>query len=154
MLPALGPPIPPSVKAPFPSSQQPGMTGQVKEGVLCRQGELGWRVRDGRLQFAPRLLRSLEFLTHPAEWGFVAPSGQERSLTLAAGQLAFTVCQTPVVYHLADAPEPRHRVYFADGAVDEGDGAVISEAVSAAIFSRDGAVTRLEVDVPRRELAG
>ncbi|MEZ4646669.1 MAG: hypothetical protein R3E31_28750 [Chloroflexota bacterium] len=39
-------------------AQQPGMTGQVKEEILTRWGELGVFVQDGVLHFAPTLLRS------------------------------------------------------------------------------------------------
>ena len=41
-------------------AQQPGMTGQVKEEVLTRWGELGLRVRHGKVQFQPVLLDSTE----------------------------------------------------------------------------------------------
>ena len=37
-------------------AQQPGMTGQVKEEILTRWGELGLRMRDGRVHFDPVLL--------------------------------------------------------------------------------------------------
>ena len=37
-------------------AQQPGMTGQVKEEILTRWGELGLRVRKGRVHFNPVLL--------------------------------------------------------------------------------------------------
>ncbi|MDP2008508.1 MAG: hypothetical protein Q8K45_22770 [Rubrivivax sp.] len=41
-------------------AQQPGMTGQVKEEILTRWGELGLRVRDGWVQFQPVLLDAAE----------------------------------------------------------------------------------------------
>ena len=41
-------------------AQQPGMTGQVKEEILTRWGELGLRVRDGRVHFDPVLLDAAE----------------------------------------------------------------------------------------------
>ena len=41
-------------------AQQPGMTGQVKEEILTRWGELGLRVRDGRVHFNPVLLDARE----------------------------------------------------------------------------------------------
>jgi len=41
-------------------AQQPGMTGQVKEEILTRWGELGLRVRDGRVRFDPVLLDEAE----------------------------------------------------------------------------------------------
>ena len=41
-------------------AQQPGMTGQVKEEILTRWGELGLRARAGRLHFNPVLLDAAE----------------------------------------------------------------------------------------------
>jgi hypothetical protein len=41
-------------------AQQPGMTGQVKEEILTRWGELGLRMRDGQVHFNPVLLDAVE----------------------------------------------------------------------------------------------
>ncbi|MCY7288693.1 MAG: hypothetical protein LH624_10715, partial [Cryobacterium sp.] len=46
-------------------ARQPGMTGQVKEEVLTRLGELGLRVEDGRIRLRPTLLRASEWTTTP-----------------------------------------------------------------------------------------
>lgn len=43
-------------------AQQPGMTGQVKEDILTRIGELGVKMKDGKLVFEPHLLSKSEFL--------------------------------------------------------------------------------------------
>ncbi len=43
------------------TAEQPGMTGQVKESILMRRGELGVRVSKGRLRFEPFFLRESEF---------------------------------------------------------------------------------------------
>ncbi len=43
-------------------AQQPGMTGQVKEEVLTRMGELGLRVLRGRIVLSPGLLPASEVL--------------------------------------------------------------------------------------------
>ena len=43
-------------------AQQPGMTGQVKEDILSRFGELGVSVSNGAVQFNPEILRTDEFL--------------------------------------------------------------------------------------------
>ena len=51
-------------------ARQPGMTGQVKEEILTRQGELGVRIRDGRLYFQPLLLRRRELCDGPDEFRF------------------------------------------------------------------------------------
>jgi hypothetical protein len=51
-------------------AKQPGMTGQVKEEILTRLGELGVRVADGAVRFRPLLLREGEFLDRPAEYAY------------------------------------------------------------------------------------
>ncbi|MCB9007873.1 MAG: hypothetical protein H6656_10995 [Ardenticatenaceae bacterium] len=83
-------------------ARQPGMTGQVKEEILTRWGELGVSLRDGQLCFAPTLLRPDEFLTAPDSFAYVDVTGQNQSVPLPAGSLAFTFCQTPIVYTLGD----------------------------------------------------
>ena len=41
-------------------AQQPGMTGQVKEEILTRWGELGLRMQNGQLRIDPVLLDAVE----------------------------------------------------------------------------------------------
>ncbi|MBP7520566.1 MAG: hypothetical protein KA896_09025, partial [Leptothrix sp. (in: Bacteria)] len=41
-------------------AQQPGMTGQVKEEILTRWGELGLRLAGGRIHFCPVLTDAAE----------------------------------------------------------------------------------------------
>lgn len=60
-------------------ARQPGMTGQVKEDILCRFGELGVRVKDGKVSFRPTLLRDDEFLPN--------------------GSLSFSYCGAQITYH-------------------------------------------------------
>ena len=127
-------------------AKQPGMTGQVKEDVLCRWGELGVLVEDGRIVFRPALLRAEEFLSEPATFAFVDVNGQDRSLDLGTGSLGFTLCATPLVYRRAGALAVR--VVGPGGAVTEVDGAALPRDLSAEVFGRTGTVTRVEVDVP------
>jgi hypothetical protein len=122
------------------------MTGQVKEDILCRWGELGVLVEDGRIVFRPALLRAEEFLQTPAAFSFVDVRGYDGTLDLDAGALGFTVCATPVVYHRAEALSVR--IVGADGEVTEIDGAALSRETSAEVFGRTGAVARVEVDAP------
>ncbi len=42
-------------------SEQPGMTGQVKESVIMRRGELGVIVKNGQINFESEFLRPCEF---------------------------------------------------------------------------------------------
>ena len=126
-------------------AKQPGMTGQVKEDILSRWGELGVRVSDGRIAFDPALLRADEFLAAPATFEFVDVGMEARTLELEAGTLAFTYCQVPIVYR--NAAEPALRIVRADGSVEHVEGDTLSPETSAEVFGRTGAVARIEVDL-------
>ena len=73
-------------------AQQPGMTGQVKEDILVRFGELGVFVNEGRLSFNPRLLRKDEFRLQEGIFKYRTYNGGNGEIKLAPGQLAFTCC--------------------------------------------------------------
>jgi len=126
-------------------AKQPGMTGQVKEDILCRWGELGVLVEDGHIVFRPALLRTEEFLQEPAPFSYVDVHGDDHTLDLDAGTLGFTYCATPVVYRRADKLSVR--VVGSDGEVTEIDEAALSPEVSAEVFGRTGTVARIEVDL-------
>ena len=81
-------------------AQQPGMTGQVKEEVLTRFGELGIRVNNGKVAFEPSLLRQCEFLTKDTSFRYLDVNNQWQTIELVAGSLAFTWCQVPIIYIL------------------------------------------------------
>jgi hypothetical protein len=131
-------------------AQQPGMTGAVKEEVLARWGELGVRVGQGRLRFAPALLHQSEFAAAPYRFDYVDCAGRDRSWDLPAGTLAFTYCATPVCYELGD--QASIVIDRATGACEQVSGAELSAAASQAIFARDGSIARLTVRVPRQSL--
>jgi hypothetical protein len=134
---------------PSGNAQQPGMTGQVKEVVLTRFGELGVKVAGGALSFAPRLLKRSEFVDGPRRFEFFGLDGEAQSLELKRGELAFTYCQVPVVYTLG--AEPRISLERG-GRSEEVAGATLPPAVSAEIFRRTGAVTRINVTVREGDL--
>ena len=75
-------------------AQQPGMTGQVKEDILSRFGELGVYVKDGVLGFKPTILRKEEFLNEPKTFTYTDVNQQRRMLQLSKDSLSFTYCQT------------------------------------------------------------
>ena len=127
-------------------AQQPGMTGQVKEDVLARLGELGVEVHEGRLGFAPELLPRAEFLAEPALTRVPTHAGHE-DLSLERGTLAFTMCHVPVVYRL-DAGEARVSAVLRDGSTEAFEGAFLDHATSREVFGRTGTVSRIEVAVP------
>ena len=127
----------------FSGAKQPGMTGQVKEEVITRLGELGVRVDQGTIRFDPCLLRDREFVAGPCSFEFYDVHGNEQSIELTAGTLAFTYCQVPIVYHRRDTPSISIRL--SDGVSQEIDGDSIDADTSREIFRRTGRVGRLDV---------
>ena len=83
-------------------AQQPGMTGQVKEEIITRMGELGCIINSGKLFFNPKLLKISEFLTEKSTFSYVDVNQNICKLDLNQNQLAFTYCQVPIVYELKD----------------------------------------------------
>jgi len=128
-------------------AKQPGMTGQVKEIILTRLGELGLRVEGGAVRFDTGLLDPGEFLAHPAEFEYFDLEGEGRSFALPAGSLAYTCCQVPVVYERVDG-EAGIRVVYADGSSTEQAGDRLDARTSRDLFSRSGRIVRIEVGIP------
>jgi hypothetical protein len=124
-------------------ARQPGMTGQVKEEILIRLGELGVLVRGGQVTFRPRLLRGAEFLKSAEPFEPVGLDGKRTRLELPPGSLAFTLCQVPVVYRLDESR--RIAVTEADGRVHQLPGDALDRERSASLFERSGRIQRLEV---------
>ncbi|MCK6507312.1 hypothetical protein L6R53_28730 [Myxococcota bacterium] len=133
-------------------AQQPGMTGQVKEDILGRWGELGVRVEAGRLAFRPVLLRSAELLPQGGAFACLDVDGKPETVEVPAGGLAFTFCQVPVVYRAERGPALR--VHLADGQRLHLAGDTLSAELSAEVFGRTGRVRRIEVDLPPSGLRG
>jgi len=125
-----------------PGAKQPGLTGQVKDEILARFGELGVVVESGQLTFRPSLLRRREFLVQSANFRHLALDGRWQEFRVPAGSLAFTVCQVPVVYRLADGEAdveiPGRRV----------EGLSLPVDASREVFGRSGAVRRIRVTLP------
>ena len=130
-------------------AQQPGMTGQVKEEILTRFGELGVRVRDGVAHFQPTLLRAREFSPAPCAFHYVDVGGAWQELALPKGALAFTWCQVPVMYRLDESGAPVLRVVYDDGSEQLLDQASLPAQESAELFGRSGRIRRLELSFPR-----
>jgi hypothetical protein len=121
------------------------MTGQAKEDILIRFGELGVEARDGRLRFEPRLLHRDEFLADPTQFASLGIDGAEETWDLPAGSLAFTCCQVPVCYRLGD--HPSIRLERADGGIEVVEGAELDREASADIAARRGTYRRVTVTI-------
>jgi hypothetical protein len=109
-------------------AQQPGMTGQVKEEVLTRLGELGYRVVDGRVAMSPGLL-PIDELFPPGADGPSEPA-------------AFSVCAVPMT--LAPGPEDSVTIVRPDGTSEQRAGSELTAAQSSELFARSGTIARID----------
>ncbi len=113
-------------------AKQPGMTGQVKEEILTRWGELGVCIQDGSACFEPYLLRASEF--H------------------ADGTLSFSWCGTPVTYHKAGGTEEACiTLGYADGRTQRIAGTRLPREESRMLFGRTGAISRIDIALRIKE---
>ena len=121
-------------------AQQPGLTGQVKEGILCRLGELGVDFKDGCLSFEPRMLRAAEFRG--------LPGGPEHE-ALSEGMISFTYAQTPITYRrVHDLTNVSAVVYLSDGSQLKAPEGRLDRETTLEIVSQSGTVSRIDVQLP------
>ena len=130
-------------------ARQPGMTGQVKEEILTRFGELGVRVNNGAISFAPGLLRHREFIAGPGTYRQLTVGGSWQDIEIPAHGLAFSFCQVAVVYTLADDDRAEIVVSFDDGSEQLVESLDLPADVSREMFDRSGQVRQLKVSFGR-----
>ena len=131
-------------------ARQPGMTGQVKEEVLSRFGELGVRVDNGAVQFQPALLRQREFVQEKRAFRFLDINDDWQEIPVPAGGLAFTWCQVPIVYELAD--DEGINLTWDDGKQQPLQQLHLPPELSAALFERSGRIRQITVRVSATHL--
>ncbi len=124
-------------------AQQPGMTGQVKEDILSRFGELGVFVLKGSLYFNPCLLRKNEFTTQERVFNYVSVNKEHQSFKPELGSLCFTFCQVPIIYRLSD--KNHLEIEKNDGQVINNNSLSLNEETSIQIFNRTGEIVKITV---------
>ncbi len=124
-------------------AQQPGMTGQVKEDVLSRFGELGVFVKEGKLLFNPRLLRKREFLIEPKIFAYTSIHKELKEIELEKDSLCFTYCQIPVIYKLAE--QDGLKVVLNEGQNLKFEGLNLDLEISKKVFERTGEISQIVV---------
>ncbi len=135
----------------FAGARQPGMTGQVKEEVITRWGELGVAVTQGAIRFAPTLIRTKEFLRVESRFNYYDVHSNPKTIELAEGTLGFTFCQVPVVYSLSEQ-QASVTVTMDDGETVAYQCDTLPADVSHEVFGRTGSVSRIDVVVPERSI--
>ena len=124
-------------------ARQPGMTGQVKEEILSRFGELGIRVSGGMVNFQPRLLRLCEFTSQPRIFRYLDVAGDWQDLEVPANSLAFTWCQVPIIYKVDDQVASTLEICFYAGTDKISDNLSIASKESTMLFQRTGEIQQI-----------
>ncbi len=128
-------------------AQQPGMTGQVKEDVICRMRELGVFYDHGTIQFVPNMVSRTDFLHHKRTIEFQSNRGELQHISLDEGTLFFSICQTPIRFALADTTEVT--IYWSNGNVQSSATLLLPPIVSSSILARTGDITLIHVALDR-----
>jgi len=128
-------------------AQQPGMTGQVKEDILSRFGELGVFVENGKLLFNPRLLRKDEFLKETKVFKYTNIDKEVKEIELGKNSLCFTYCQIPIIYKLSE--KQGMKVVFNKDANLEFDSLQLDTQTSKKVFKRTGEINQIIVYLSR-----
>jgi hypothetical protein len=131
-------------------AQQPGMTGQVKEDILSRFGELGVFVNKGTLYFNPCLLRKDEFTVQARNFHYVNIHKEHKKFAPEIGSLCFTFCQVPIIYRLAS--ESKMDVAKRDGSTLQYDSLHLDADTSTNIFQRTGEIDKITVYIDKSVL--
>jgi hypothetical protein len=123
-------------------AKQPGMTGQVKEDIISRFGELGVIVESGKISFNTGLLRRSEFLRSPDNFHYISYGNAEKIIPLGIDSLAFTICQVPVIYHISSR---NFIIITTEEGNSEIEGLTLNAMTCTSIFGRNGYIRQLDV---------
>ncbi|WP_299160773.1 hypothetical protein [uncultured Eudoraea sp.] len=126
-------------------AQQPGMTGQVKEDILSRMGELGVAVKEGKITFSPGFFNKAEFLKAPAIFSYVDVDFKPQQIAMEKECICFTYCQVPVVYKLAEQEDLE--VFYANKTSKNFETLELDRDTSKQLFERTGEVSQIVVSL-------
>ena len=126
-------------------AQQPGMTGQVKEDILSRFGELGVFVKKGKLQFNPRLLRKQEFFKSSKTFTYFDVNNELKEIELEKESLCFTYCQIPIIYQLSNTSGID--VMMSNGSSIQVNDLHLDNELSNKVFTRSGEIIQLKIQL-------
>lgn len=132
-------------------AQQPGMTGQVKEDIICRWGELGINISNGSLGFNPFFLLKSEFLKEAADYQYYNLNNELETIHLEPNTLAFTYCKTPIVYKIGN--KNHIEVVFDSGEKLTQENFELPTAVSTEIFNRTGKIKVINITISQHLLS-
>ena len=121
------------------------MTGQVKEDLLSRFGELGIQIDKGIICFNPEILKNEEFLNKTQIFNYINLDKKSSSIKLEKNSLGFTYCQVPIIYQKSTAS--KITVYLNNGKSIEFNGKKLNDKISSKVFKRTDEVNKIVVFV-------
>lgn len=130
-------------------AQQPGMTGQVKEDLLARMGEMGIQVKSGKIHFKPELLRVVDFLNSEQNIAYFDVHGQLHTIQLQEQSLFFTYVQVPVIYQIANSNQI---IVKSKGVQKITTDRFLTNEISEKIFGRTGEIESITVLLTQNRL--
>ncbi|HSN42804.1 MAG TPA: hypothetical protein VLR88_01965, partial [Propionibacteriaceae bacterium] len=123
-------------------ARQPGMTGQVKEDILNRLGELGLRVDEGIISLSPEGIIASAWTTQAGVFAYQDITGRERTVDVGAASFAFTFAQVPFVIGREGQGVT---VTGVDGSEQSSSGLALSSEDSRSIIERDGRIEAVRI---------
>ena len=132
-------------------AQQPGMTGQVKEEILSRFGELGIHVFKGKVEFKPKLLRSREFITDEKLFRYLDVNNVWQETIIPKSGIGFTWCQVPIIYELS-SEEPTLLLTTSDEKQIKFDELTLADEYTDALFNRTGFIKKIHITLNINQL--
>lgn len=126
-------------------AQQPGMTGQVKEDILSRFGELGLFVHDGEIHFNPCLLRKDEFIKEDRLFHYVTVNREHITFAPPLHSICFTYCQVPIIYRISN--QSYLEIEMNNEAMIKSHQLKLDKKMSSSIFNRSAEVSKITVYV-------
>jgi len=126
-------------------ARQPGMTGQVKEEVITRLGELGVRILDGAVRFDSCLLRRREFRQEAHEFAYIDVDGSWQGMDVPVNGLAFTWCQVPIRYVIDEHAAPQVELIDRQGGSRQINSLDLPKDSLDALTARTGEIRELTV---------
>jgi hypothetical protein len=126
--------------------KQPGLTGQVKEDLITRFGELGIKIKNGSICFYPSLFSRNEMLESPKDFLYIDITGNQNSISMNQGQIGYTFCQVPIVY--TKESKERITLFYKSGNEETISGNEIPMDLSSKIFKRNGEISKIEYTSP------
>ena len=128
------------------------MTGQVKEEILTRFGELGCFVKKGEIHFNPKLLRTSEFLVKTENFFYTNTNNKDCQIKVEKNQLAFTYCQVAIIYELSKRDKWLIEYFEKSGKIKKIENNTLNFKLSKQIFERKNNIEFLKLYIPKQFL--